>query len=117
MNSELTREFTRAEVELALKQMAPLKSPGPDDFNPSFFQTYWHVVGDEVSSVVLKFLNDGCFDDCINFTYIVLIPKIKNRIKDSDFRPISLCNVIYKLASKVLANRLRLILQTIISKN
>lgn len=65
---------------------------------------------------MLKFLNKGLFDSGINFTYIVIIPKIKNPINTSDFRPISLCNVIYKLVSKTLANRLKLILSTIISK-
>lgn len=40
MNSSLSTTFTKEEVELALKQMAPLKSPGLDGFNPSLYQTY-----------------------------------------------------------------------------
>lgn len=113
----LQQLFYKRRVESALKKMSPLKSSGPDDFNPSFYQTYWHIVGDEVTSSVLKFLNDDIFDSGINFTYIVFIPKIKNSIKTFDFRPISLCNAIYKLVSKVLANRLKKILPTIISKS
>lgn len=74
-------------------------------------------MGDEVTSVVLKFLNDGRFENYINFTYIVLIPKIKNPVYAFDFCPISLHNVIYKLMSKVLTNRLKILLSTIISKN
>lgn len=65
---------------MALKQMAPLKSLGLDGFNPNFYQPYWHIVGDKVTHVVLKFANECIFDTCINFTYIVLIPKIKNLI-------------------------------------
>lgn len=72
---------------------------------------------DEVTSVVLKFLNNGLFDSCINLTYIILIPRIKNLSNAFDFRPISLYNVIKKLVSKVLANILKLILPVIISKN
>lgn len=97
--------------------MAHLKSSGPYGFNLSFYQSYWHIVRDEVISVVQNFLNGGLFDSCINFTYIVFIPKIKDHVNASNFRPISLCNVIYKLVSKVLANCLKKILHVIISKN
>lgn len=93
MNAELTKQFTKQEVKIALKQMAPMKLPRLDNFNPSFYQTYWHIVGEEVTLVVLKFLNEGIFDNCINFTYIVHIPKIKCLVKTFDFKPTSLCNV------------------------
>lgn len=114
MNNSLTKKFTKDEVVAALKQMAHLKFLGPNGFNPNFYQSYRHIVGEEATSVILAFLNDGLFDSCINFTYIVLIPKIKNPVKASNFRPISLCNIIYKL---VLANRLKKILPFIISNN
>lgn len=70
---------------MALKQMAPLKSPSSDGFNPSFYQTYWHIVGEEITSIFLKFVNNDLFDKGINFTYIVLIPKIKKLVNASDF--------------------------------
>lgn len=73
-------------------------------------------MGDEVTSIVLNFLKKCILDNCINFTYVVLIPKVNNHVCASDFRPISFCNVIYKLLSKVLANRLIQILPSIISK-
>lgn len=97
--------------------MAQMKSPGPNDFNPNFYQKYWHIVNEEVSSFVLKFFNDDIFDSRINFTYIALIPKVKCPVRVSDFQSISLCNVIYKLVSKVLVNRLKQILPFMISKN
>lgn len=117
MNNALTERFTKEKVEEALHHMAPLKSIGPYGFNTSFYQIYWHIVGDEITSVVLNYLNNDVFDHCTNFTYIVLIPKITNSANAYDFRPISLCDVIYKIASKVLANKLKQVLPHIISMN
>ena len=65
--------------------------------------------------VVLDFLNDGVMLPDLNHINILLIPKMKNTEKMSKFRPISLCNVIYKVISKVLANRLKQVLPNIIS--
>ena len=62
---------------------------------------FWHIVGDDVTNAILDFLNSGNMVPDINYTHIVLIPKIKSPQKNLDFRPISLCNVIYKIISKV----------------
>ena len=94
-------------MDQALKQMAPLTAPGPDGMSPIFYKTYWHIVGKDVTSMVLNALNSGVVHESLNPTFISLIPKIKNPKKVSDFRPISLCNVVYKLISKVLVNRLK----------
>ncbi|XP_074315228.1 uncharacterized protein LOC141651412 [Silene latifolia] len=82
-----------------------------------FYQTYWHVVGQRVVATVLGILRGEVSPEQINKTYIVLIPKKKASDKIRDFRPISLCNVVYKLVSKVLANRLKLFFGDIISEN
>ena len=115
MNKALTRVFTASEVEMALKQMAPTKAPSPDGMPPVFYQKYWHVVGSDVTKAVLSCLNSGHILNSINHTFITLIPKTKNPERVTEFRPISLCNVIYKLISKVLANRLKIILPQIVS--
>ena len=117
MNRDLICSFSRDEVEAALKSMEPLSTPEPDGMPPIFFQSYWSVVGDDVSSAVLNCLNNCSLPAAINHTFITLIPKAKSPEKISEFRPISLCNVIYKLVSKVLANRLQGVLPSIISEN
>ena len=117
MNRQLTRDFTSSEVDHAIKQMAPLTAPGPDGLPPVFYQHYWHLVGADVTQAVLSSLNSGRLLHAINHTHITLIPKIKNPESVTDYRPISLCNVLYKLAAKVLTNRLKGILSTIISES
>ncbi|KAL0355533.1 UNVERIFIED_CONTAM: putative mitochondrial protein [Sesamum radiatum] len=115
VNNELTRPFTPDEITSALLQMHPFKSPGPDGMSPFFFQKYWNIVGVDICNCVLDFLNNGSFNPLLNFTQIVLIPKCSNPDNMTHFRPISLCNVVYKLASKTIANRLKPFLDSIIS--
>lgn len=97
--------------------MHPLKAPGPDGFSACFYQQHWATVGGEVRTTVLNFLNLGTFDEAINTTFIALIPKVSPSTKVTDFRPISLCNVLYKFIAKVSANRLKVLLPSIISCN
>lgn len=76
---------------------------------------YWNIVGPNVINCVLHSLNSGVMPSDINETYICLIPKVNClQKKITEFRPISLCNVIYKIISKVLANRLKKILPKVI---
>jgi ribonuclease HI len=115
MNEGLLMPFTAEEIYAALNQMQPLKAPGPDGLHAQFFQQNWAVIGADICAGILDILNSGVMPPNLNMTHIVLIPKIKNPVLVSDFRPISLCNVLYKIISKVLANRLKKILPLIIS--
>ena len=115
MQQALSSDFIEDEIKVALFQMGPTKAPGPDGMNALFYQKFWHIVGDTFVSAALDFLNFGQMLPAMNHTYIVLIPKVKNPVKMSDFRPISLCNVMYKIIAKVLANRLKQILPHIIA--
>ncbi|XP_075659272.1 uncharacterized protein LOC142629188 [Castanea sativa] len=117
MNARLLQTFQASEVEKALKQMHPMKAPGPDDMPPLFYQHFWPTVKSIVIQTVLDFLNHGAAPPKFHETHIVLVPKTKNPDRVTDYRPISLCNVAYKLASKAVANRLKLVLQDIICEN
>ena len=110
MQNILSTEFSANEIREALFQMEPTNALGPDGMNALFYQKFWHIMGDSVIAVVLDFLNSGVMVPKINLTNIVLIHKVKNPEKMTDFRPISLCNVVNKIISKVLANRLKQVL-------
>ena len=70
-----------------------------------------------MTSLCLNVLNNCYFVAELNSTYVCLIPKVNNPRKVLEFRPISLCNVLYKLITKTIANRLKLVLGDIISHN
>lgn len=91
------------------------KAPGPNGFAALFYQKYWHIIADQIVNSILGFLNFLTPIDDINKTNIALIPKTSSPSAVSDFRPISLCNVVYKIILKVIANRLKPILNDIIS--
>ncbi|KAH1032563.1 hypothetical protein J1N35_044737 [Gossypium stocksii] len=102
MNNELLKPFTKDEVWDAVKSRAPLKAPGVDGFPALFFQCFWHIIGDDISHYVLEVLNGRIEMGNINKTHVVLIPKVDKPKKLSQFRPISLCNVLYKIIAKIL---------------
>jgi hypothetical protein len=103
------------EICTALNQMAPLKTPGPDGFLACFYQQNWSIVHKEVCEAVLHFFETSSLDSEINATNIALIPKTCNPVCVIDFRPISLYNVVYKIISKIFANRVKVVLPDIIS--
>ena len=111
----LSNEYSAEEIKAALFQKGPISAPRPNGMNALFYQKFWHIVGDDVIVVVLDFLNFGILSLKINYTHIILIPKIKSPEKIIDYRPISLCNVIYKIILKVFANRLKMILPQLIA--
>ena len=115
MHQLLTSDYSAEEIKAALFQMGPMKAPCPNGMNALFYQKFWHIVGDNVIVTVLDFLNSGYMVPEINYTHVVLIPKVKSLEKMVDFRTICLYNVIYKIISKVLANRLKQILPQLIS--
>jgi hypothetical protein len=114
MNEVLAREFTREEIKEALDGIGDLKAPGADGMPALFYKHFWETV---VVDEVLNVLQGGNIPEGWNETIVVLIPKVQTPESMKDLRPISLCNVVYKLISKVLANRLKCILDEVISPN
>lgn len=93
------------------------KCPGPDGFNPCFFKSFWSSCGTDIFEAACFWLDNGSFPPCLNSTNITLIPKGDTQSSMKDWRPISLCNVLYKIVAKVLANRLKVVLSKCISEN
>lgn len=82
----------------------------------TFYQRFWDICGVDVIAACKKWIDDGVIPQEINDTNIVLIPKCDNPSSMRDLRPISLCNVIYKILAKTLANRLAKVISVCISE-
>uniref|UniRef100_A0A803PQY4 Reverse transcriptase domain-containing protein n=1 Tax=Cannabis sativa TaxID=3483 RepID=A0A803PQY4_CANSA len=113
----LMTDFSKEEIKAAMFSIPRVKSPGPDGYGSYFFQDNWDLVGDETCEAIASFLKSGNLLKEINSTVITLIPKIKCPNKVSDFRPISCCNVLYKVATKLICSRLKNIFPEIVSLN
>jgi len=117
MNSKLVAEFTEEEIKQALDSIGDLKAPGPDGLPSVFYKNFRDVVGEKLTREVMHVLNGGHIREGWNETTIALIPKVEKPEKVTDLHPISLCNVVYKVVSKVLSSRLRDVLPDIITPN
>jgi hypothetical protein len=115
-NAALTRPITQEEVNQAVKTMPPGKAPGPDGFTTDFFHYCWDLIKHEVWEVIEESRASGLVLPALNATFLTLIPKEERVTNPKQFRPIALCNVIYKIITKVIANRLKPILPFVISK-
>ena len=117
MARSLVRTYMKDEVRVALFQMHPSKARGSDGMSPFFFQNFWHIVGHDVTSTVLSMLHSRIYLHKMNFTHIVLIPKKNNPQYITEYRPISLGNVVSRIIFKVLVNRMKSILPNVISNS
>ena len=114
-NSMLKKVPTREEIKETLFQMQNLKALGPDGFLALFYKEFWPIARDVVTDAVISFFIDGYLPKEANSSLIVFIPKTANPTIVNSFQPISLCNVVYKIISKLLVAKLRPFLYKIIS--
>ncbi|GJU15007.1 RNA-directed DNA polymerase, eukaryota [Tanacetum coccineum] len=113
---DLERLVTYDEVKRAVWDCGANKSPGPDGFTFEFFRKFWKTLDQDVFQAVSDFFENGHIPRGCNASFIALIPKIHDAKIVKDFRPISLIGSIYKIITKILANRLCNVLPCLISE-
>jgi hypothetical protein len=112
----LIKPFSVDEVKDAVWDCDSLKSSGPDGVNFGFIKEFWIDMKDDILRFVSEFHRNGRLAKGINSTFIVLIPKVDNPQRLNDFRPISLVGSLYKIIAKLLANRLRQVIGSVVSE-
>jgi len=113
-NDELTKPVSNSDIKNAIYSIGAEKSPGPDGMSAGFFHHYWDIVGPAICKAIKSFFLSGKLLEQVNHTFITLIPKKDNPISTNDYRPISLCSIVYKVIAKILASRLSKILPKLI---
>ena len=102
----LDRPFEEEEVFGVVSGFNGDKLPGPDGFSIAFFQSCWSILKSDNMAVLHNFHEQAVFERSLNVSFLALIPKKADAVEVKDFHPISLVGGIYKIISKVLANRL-----------
>lgn len=113
----LQADCTLEELARALKGMGLLKAPGPDGFQPILFKRTWEIMGKAIFKFAGDVLGEGSIPSESTEDLLVLIPKKANPGLIRNFRPISLCNVSLKLVTKMIVNRLKVVLRDTIGPN
>lgn len=114
INSAITAVPTREEIRREVIQMEIYKSPSLDRMSVLFYKRYWNIVGEAVTKEVQEFFNLGIMKSTYNHTFLTLIPKTEKVERVDQYRPIALCNVYYKIITKLLVGRLKGILGDLI---
>lgn len=105
------------EIEKALKSITDLKAPENDGYGSKFFKATWNIVKDDMVEAVQEFFEKGIMYMPINRTLVTLIPKTQTDRTTKDYRPIAYCLSVYKIISKIMADRISHVLGSIISKS
>ena len=95
--------------------MNPNKAPGPDGFIALFVEKCWDVIKMDLQATLEESRESGSMLRNYNTTNITLILKVKNPRKFLDLRPISLCNIVYRIFTQAIYSRLQKVLKKIVS--
>nr|GEU93887.1 transposon TX1 putative 149 kDa protein [Tanacetum cinerariifolium] len=112
---DLDKNITNDEIKDAVWACGENKSPDPDGYTFEFFRQYWDIIGSEFCVAVDWFFVSGTFPSGCNPSFIALIPKVMDAKFVTDFRPISLIGSVYKVITKILANRLSTVISDLVS--
>lgn len=94
--------------------MGALKAPGLDGLNGLFYQNHWETIKVEVCAAIQCFFSEGSLPPKINAAVVALVPKVQLPESISQLWPISYCNFLYKIISKIMVSRLKLFLNDLI---
>ncbi|KAL9676312.1 hypothetical protein QQ045_004526 [Rhodiola kirilowii] len=114
-NMRLTSSPEMEEIKDSVFSMKSDSSPGPDGFTGKFFTSCWNIIKEDLKEAILGFFTGLQLPKIISSTSIVLIPKVKRASSLDQVRPISLCNFLHKIISKILNSRLSDLLTKLIS--
>nr|GEX79149.1 hypothetical protein [Tanacetum cinerariifolium] len=107
--------ISNKDIKATLFGIADDKAHRLDGLSSKFFKSAWSIVGSKFTKSIKDFFHNGKLLKEINATVLALVPKVKTPRKVSDFRHISCCTVFYKCISKVIANRIKGVLNSIVS--
>ena len=111
---ELCKDFCMEELRNAVFGMEKNKAAGPDGFNADFYQKFWNVIKGDLFALVNDFFNKRINIDRLNCGVITLVPKGPDADTIQKYRPICLLNVVFKIITKILVNRLNPVIGKVI---
>ncbi|WMV09007.1 hypothetical protein MTR67_002392 [Solanum verrucosum] len=114
---ELQRQFEEDEILEGIKLCGMEKAPVPDGFPMSFYLAFWELIKEDILKTLQYFYEYQKFEKSLNATFIALIPKKVGASELQDFRPISLIGGIYKIVAKILAERLKKVVNNLVNKH
>ncbi|XP_028104122.1 uncharacterized protein LOC114303175 [Camellia sinensis] len=116
-NFRFLKPISNAEILRAVKAIGAFKAPGKDGMQAIFYKTYWNYIDKSVCEFVKSCFHNKTVPPEVNETLIVLVPKVDSPETITQFRPIRLCDVTYKIITKIIVGRIRPLLDTIVSPN
>lgn len=105
------------ELQTVVRSLNPNHIPGLDGFNGAFYRATWSTIANDLLAIVNNFLRSGRLLAQVNHTLLCLVPKMPIPASVDNYCPITLCNVLYRIISKILANRLKPLLPNLIDFN